>query len=299
MKQSVIITICFSLLLSMPVSAYDWEDLKKDWHEISNTIKRTAKAVDDIPDEVKDAAVSSSKNLLKEDSLKEEVLIGQTISGRLLGASNLVKDDDLQRYVNNVGSWVASQSERTYLKWHFGVIDSDDINAFAAPGGYVFLTKGLYQTLNSEAELAAVLAHEISHVLQKHHLKLLKHSSWIELGRVAAEYQLGEYKLGEFNKYIDSLLGNGAEIMARGLDKYAELEADEMGVVLIARSGYNAYALPIVLQQIGHASEISPYDVRLLFKTHPHPNTRLDNLLSSMDGFSDDGLMLERRFYRF
>lgn len=190
-------------------------------------------------------------------------------------------------------------SVRTLLfKWHFGVIESDDINAFAAPGGYVFLTKGLYKTLNNEAELAAVLAHEISHVLQKHHLKLLKHSSWVELARIAAEYQLGEYKLGEYSKHLDTLLGSGAEIMARGLDKYAELEADEMGVVLTARAGYNAYALPIVLQQIGHASEKSPYDVRLLFKTHPHPNVRLNNLVSSMDGFSDDGLMLENRFYR-
>jgi len=93
-------------------------------------------------------------------------------------------------------------------------------------------------------------------------------------------------------------LGSGAEIMARGLDKFAELEADEMGVVLIARAGYNAYALPIVLQQIGHASENSRYDVRLLFKTHPHPNVRLNNLVSSMEGFDDDGLMLENRFYR-
>jgi predicted Zn-dependent protease len=298
MKNLLFIVVYFLLLLSVPVSAYDWDDLKKDWQDISNTVKKTVKAVDDIPDEYKDAAVSTSKNLLTEDSLKEEVFIGKAISGRLLGASHLVKDDKLQRYVNKVGGWVAAQSERTYLEWHFGVIDSDDINAFAAPGGYVFLTKGLYQTLNSEAELAAVLAHEIGHVLQKHHLKLLKHSSWIELGRIAAEYQLGEYKLGEFNEYIDSMMGNGAEIMARALDKHAELEADEMGVVLIARAGYNAYALPIVLQQIGHASESSEYDVRLLFKTHPHPNVRLDNLVSSMQGFSDDGLMLENRFYR-
>lgn len=293
MKKLLTMAMCLSILLTVPVLAYDWEEFKSDLKKFTNTVKKTAKAVDDIPDEVKDAAVSTSKKLLTKDSLEQEILIGKTISGRLLGASHLVDDPKLQRYVNRVGSWIAEQSERSELKWHFGVLDSDDINAFAAPGGYVFLTKGLYKTLNSEAELAAVLAHEISHVLQKHHLKLLKQSSLVELGRIAADYQLGDY-----SKYIDNLLGGGAEIMARGLDKFAELEADEMAVVLTARAGYNGYALPIVLQQIGHASESSQYDVRLLFTTHPHPNVRLNSLVTSMDGFSDEGVMLENRFYR-
>lgn len=293
MKKIILLAFLFSTLTSISVFAYDWNEFKSDLIKFTKTVKETAKAVDEIPDDVKEAAVSTSKTILTDKSLEEEKFIGQTISGRLLGASHLVDDKKLQRYVNKVGGWVAAQSERTELTWHFGVIESEDINAFAAPGGYVFLTKGLYQTLNSEAELAAVLAHEISHVIQKHHLKLLKRSSWIELGRIAAEYRLGEY-----SDLVDNALGSGAEIMARGLDKFAELEADEMGVVLIARAGYNAYALPIVLQQIGHASENSRYDVRLLFKTHPHPNVRLNNLVSSMEGFDDDGLMLENRFYR-
>jgi Zn-dependent protease with chaperone function len=74
----------------------------------------------------------------------EEARIGQQIAGNLLGAAPLVRDDGLQRYVNQVGRWVALQSERPDLNWHFGVIESEDLNAFAAPGGYIFLTKGLY-----------------------------------------------------------------------------------------------------------------------------------------------------------
>lgn len=159
-------------------------------------------------------------------SPEEETRIGRQISGNLLGAVPLVRDDKLQRYVNLVGNWVALQSGRKDIAWHFGVLDTEDINAFAAPGGYVFVTKGLYRRLNSEAELAGVLGHEIAHVSQKHHLKVLKQSSLIgALGQVASS------KAKDSDQAVQNLIGNGAEIMARGLDKNAEFEADRIGVV--------------------------------------------------------------------
>ena len=107
-------------------------------------------------------------------STADEIRIGQQIAGNLLGAVPLVRDDGLQRYVNVVGNWVVAQAGRTELPWRFGVLDTEDINAFSAPGGYVFITLGLYRQLDSEAELAGVLGHEIAHVTQKHHLKVLK-----------------------------------------------------------------------------------------------------------------------------
>ena len=111
---------------------------------------------------------------LTDYSDEDEAAIGRQIAGNLLGAAPLVKDKLLQKYVNNVGRWVASQSERPDLAWHFGVINSNDINAFAAPGGYIFVTLGLYRVLNDESELAGVLAHEVGHVIRKHHLKILQ-----------------------------------------------------------------------------------------------------------------------------
>ena len=110
------------------------------------------------------AAPANSINW-KNPSREEEIALGRNITGSLLGAAPLVKDDALQQYVNKVGRWVASQSERADLPWKFGVIESADINAFAAPGGYVLITKGLYQKLTNEAQLAGVLGHEIAHVL--------------------------------------------------------------------------------------------------------------------------------------
>ena len=115
-------------------------------------------------------------------SKAEEIALGREITGSLLGAAPLVKDEALQKYVNQVGRWVANQSERADLPWKFGVIDSADLNAFAAPGGYVLLTKGLYLKMQSEAQLAGVLGHEIAHVVKKHQLKVLQKQQLLGYG---------------------------------------------------------------------------------------------------------------------
>lgn len=226
-------------------------------------------------------------------SQEEEVAIGKQIAGNLLGASPLVKDKRLQKYINNVGRWVASQSERPDLPWHFGVIESKDINAFAAPGGYIFVTRGLYQQLQNEAALAGVLAHEIGHVIRQHHLKILQQSSLVALGGEALSRQVGN------NEKVQKLIGSGAEVVARSLDKNAEFEADSIAVVLSARAGYDPFSFPEVLQGIGHIAR-DDNSVELLFKTHPHPDERLDKLNVAMDDRLDNikGLTLDKRFYR-
>ncbi len=130
--------------------------------------------------------------MVKGTSTEEEIAIGQEIAGRLLGAAPLVKDERLQRYVNEVGRWLSLQSRRTDLNWYFGVLDSEDINAFAAPGGFIFLTKGLYRKLHYEAELAGVLGHEIGHVVKRHHLNIIKKSKAIDMGSSLLSQKLGK-----------------------------------------------------------------------------------------------------------
>lgn len=223
----------------------------------------------------------------------EEIAIGRQIAGNLLGASPLVKDARLQKYVNRVGAWVASQSERPDLPWHFGVIQSDDVNAFAAPGGFIFVTRGLYRLLQNEADLAGVLGHEIGHVIRQHHLKILQQSKLVDLGGKALSKEVGG------SDKVQQLIGSGAEIVARSLDKNAEFEADRIGVVLATRAGYDAYGLPGVLQQIGHFAK-DEGSVALLFKTHPHPDDRLAQLDGAMGERFDrvTGATLAARFYR-
>lgn len=263
-------------LLMFDAAAFDLGDLEK-------------KLKTELP--VNPKVLEAAKELKGPDE-SEEIAIGRQIAGNLLGAAPLVKDAKLQKYVNQVGMWVASQSERPDLPWHFGVIQSTDVNAFAAPGGYVFVTLGLYRMLQNEADLAGVLGHEIGHVIRKHHLKLLQQSKLVDLGGKALAKQSGSDK-------VQQLIGSGAEIVARSLDKDAEFEADRIGVVLATRAGYDAYGLPSVLQQIGHISG-DQSSVALLFKTHPLPDDRLAKLDSAMGERFDKvkGLDVANRFYR-
>jgi predicted Zn-dependent protease len=140
-----------ALLAALPASA--WELPKK---LNLNKIIETAKDVK--------AAVGTPEE-------EEERAMGQDFAATLLGASPLLDNADVQKYVNRVGLYVALQGTRPNLAWRFGVIDNPNVNAFATPGGYVFITRGLLERLNSEAELAGALAHLIALVQRNHLLK--------------------------------------------------------------------------------------------------------------------------------
>jgi len=200
----------------------------------------------------------------------EEIAVGREVAGRTLGAAPLVADAELQAYVNRVGRWVAMQSERPDLPWHFGVLDTSSVNAFAAPGGYVLITRGLYEMLNNEAQLAGVLGHEIGHIVQRHHVKVMQQSALVSAGARAAQRS-------DRSLLVNNLIGTGAEVMARGLDKDAEFEADRIGVVLAARAGYSPYGLVEVLHLLA-ARTSDDASLALLFKTHPAPGERLTQL---------------------
>jgi predicted Zn-dependent protease len=217
--------------------------------------------------------VVKSVGNLREVKEPEEIQIGQSMTETLLGARPLYDDAELQHYVNEVGLWVAQQSDRPNLPWHFGVNDSDHINAFATPGGFIIITKGMMKLLRNEAELAGVLGHEVAHVNQKHHLKALRKSAFASL--------LGEGAAGVANssraELVKSLAGPTKELYARGLDKSDEFEADRMGVVFATRAGYDPYGLPAVLTTLASADPNDTY-LTLLYKTHPLPQARLDKL---------------------
>lgn len=203
-------------------------------------------------------------------SEQEELGMGREIAGRMLGAAPLVNDAALQTYVNRVGRWVAVQSERPDLPWRFAVIDTPSINAFAAPGGYVMLTRGLYEILDNEAQLAGVLAHEIAHVVRRHHVTVMQKSAALSAGAQIAQRD-------NRSALINNMIGTGAEVFARGLDKSAEYEADAIGVILAARAGYNPFGLIDVLHKLA-ARGSADGSLALLFKTHPLPGDRLDQL---------------------
>lgn len=243
--------------LSAPVAAFDF-DLGK--------LKETATKIKQARGKV---------------SREDEIEIGGLVTSNLLGAAPLVDDADVQRYVNNVGLWVALQSERPDLPWKFGVMASDNINAFAAPGGYIIITRGLFLNLNSEAELAGVLGHEIGHVVRRHHLNALQKNARLDLLGDALQVAARDKSHRDQQK-LGKLINAGTQLYARGLDRDDEYEADRLGVVYAARAGYDPYALLNVLATLDSINTDSP-KIALLTKTHPPFAERLQRLDGVMD----------------
>lgn len=216
--------------------------------------------------------VNKGKDAVTTIDEPKEIEIGSGMASTLLGAAPLVDNEALQRYVNRIGLWIAMQTERPDLPWRFGVIDTESINAFAAPGGFVFVTKGLFMSFRDEAELAGVLAHEIGHVLRRHHLEAIRKNAQVGLVKDVA-LMFAEKK----GANIDLLINTGMELYAKGLDKDDEYESDLIGIVLAARAGYDPYGLNGVLMTLDN---INPADgaVALMFKTHPSAGDRLRRL---------------------
>jgi predicted Zn-dependent protease len=213
------------------------------------------------------------KGLSGKISPEEERAFGREAAATLLGAEPALADAVVQRYVNRVGLWVALQSERPELAWRFAVLDDPDVNAFAAPGGYVFVTKGLLQLLESEAELAGALGHEVAHVVRKHHLKALTKDK-----RMSAFTGLASDKIGgddpRKREMAAKVLSGVKTLYSRGLDKKDEIQADRDGVVIAARAGYDPSGLVSVVQKLD-GLDPGAAGVALLFKTHPSPADRL------------------------
>ena len=203
-----------------------------------------------------------------------------------LGASRLHADANLQRYVNRVGRWLALHSDRPDLPWSFGVIDTDTVNAFAMPGGSIIVSSGLLRRLASESELAGVLAHEIVHVVKRHHVTALQASAqgefWGSLGRdVAAEaasrrgggalaHQARTWAAGAAEKLIKD------GFFLRPLDRSMEYEADALAVTLATRAGYDPYGLAAALQML--AQYKGDADGASVVSTHPPADERLAEL---------------------
>ena len=206
-----------------------------------------------------------------------EIEIGRQLAAVLLGSKPLHPDAALQRYVNQLGRWLSLQSARPQLPWAFGVLDDPGFNAFAAPGGYVFVTKGLIDRVD-EAELAGILAHEITHVTDRHHLQALRTKARAGLATQLLGSQLNSNVGGAVSAQLVAL---GRDLYSSGLDQGDEFEADRNGVALAASGGFDPYGLPSVLQQLRSAAPDNPL-FSLSLRTHPAPHLRLEQLEQAM-----------------
>jgi len=257
-KRALLLAVAAAIAAMPAVAGIDWEKLKK----LGETAK-DVKAAFGTPEE------------------EEERQLGADVAATLLGASPTLANPAVQKYVNRVGLWVALQGTRPDLPWRFAVIDNPNVNAFATPGGYVFITKGLLDQLQSEAELAGALAHEIAHVEKMHHLKAIKKDARLKLLGKGATQALKKRTDAEEMERLNQVGTVTKGLYARGLDKADEFEADRVGAVLAARAGYDPYGLAQVLQTLDSVNPSSS-QFALLFKTHPKPSERLAQLDKSL-----------------
>ncbi len=234
---------------------------------------------------------------LSPEEQQDELALGPQIAGRVLGAAPLYNDPAAQHRVNAIGRWVASQTYRPDYPWTFAIIDLDEYNAFAAPGGYVFMTRGLYDVLQSDDEVAAVLAHEMSHVVQRDQYNVVRKQKRAKIGTDIASGMLVD-RVGNsggvggmLSKTAASYLAKfGATLVLTHFDQAVEYRADDAAEVYLVRAGYNPLAMYAVLQKLAGVSTSSKR-LSTLTKSHPSASARLDNLdkqgLTAMATYTD------------
>jgi predicted Zn-dependent protease len=217
-------------------------------------------------------------------SEKEEIELGRQEHKKIVAQYGVYRDQDLQTYVTKVGERVAKLSSRPDLEYHFTILDSDEINAFALPGGFIYVTRGILTHMNSESELAAVLGHEIAHVTQKHALSRQNRGKALDvLNTVAtavAGYQLGQVAASGMSE-LGGLFGG---VLLTGYSREFELEADEVGAQYMAAAGYNPEAMLDTIEILKAKDRIEIQQARLenreprvyhgFLSTHPDHDTR-------------------------
>jgi predicted Zn-dependent protease len=199
----------------------------------------------------------------------EEIRLGASVSQTVRARYGVVQDPAVHRYLAMVGALLVQKSTRPKLPFTFIVLDTDGVNAFAAPGGFVHITRGALALMSSEAELAGVLAHEIVHVTEKHTIKAVQKSKAIQMG--AQETVTGNPEL--FKKIVDKM----SEMVLAGFGRSEELESDKVGVVLADAGGYAPAGLSDFLKRLSERNK-GATEKQGLFASHPEMQDRLDRI---------------------
>jgi predicted Zn-dependent protease len=217
--------------------------------------------------------------LISED---EEIEQGRSYHPEIIKTYGLYDDPELQEYVSRIGQNLAGKSHRSNLKFHFTVIDSAEINAFALPGGYIYITRGIMAYLDSEAELAGVLGHEIGHVTARHSVRQQAGQFASNLLGVLISATTGQSSLGDLSQQLSTGL-------IRGYGREHELEADRLGAEYLHKTGYDPDNM---LEVIGVLKDQEVYETELakrenrtpntyhgVYSTHPHNDDRLKTVV--------------------
>ena len=202
----------------------------------------------------------------------DEIAMGREASQEVEQTLGLVEDAELQAYVSRIGLAMAKQSERPNLPWKFGVVDDHTPNAFALPGGPIYLTRGMVTLMRSEAEMASVLGHEIGHVTARHSVSQISKQQLAQLG-----LGLGGL-LSERVRQYGGLLGTGMSLLFLQHSREAEREADDLGFRYALDRGYAASEMSDVFRSLERLSSPERSALPTFLASHPSPGARVETI---------------------
>lgn len=258
-------------------------DLSKSIDITSTFIQETSKASRPISDE-------------------EEYYIGRAVCARLFQSYPLSENSRLTTYINLIGKTLALQSEKPFIfgDYHFAVLDTNEINAFACPGGIILITRGMIKLAKDEDELAAILAHEIAHINHRDSIDSIKQSRWTEalsiIGKKAAEQYGSEELVKLVNIFEASIEDIIKTLVVNGYSRTQEYAADEKALIYLAKAGYNAEALIRVLEKLSSFERISKIG---FIRTHPDNEDRINNIKYKIPQSNIDTKAFQKRTARF
>ena len=239
------------------------------------------------PDSKEGKIISGATQVLssaKDMDYSTERTIGESLALESLQRfGKPVNNESLQQYVNLVGTAVAANSKRPTIPYQFAVLDSPVQNAFAAPGGVIFISKALVGIIDNEAELAAVLAHEVGHVAAKHAISSIRRTQFLQgVGTITAATMKGDK-----GKQFESMIGDLQSVLFdKGLDKGMEFEADAAAMETAYRTGYDPRGMITVLKKL-QKIEASSVKKGSWFSTHPPLAERIEKLEAQLDKYPD------------
>ena len=198
----------------------------------------------------------------------QEIAMGQSNDPQIVATMGLYPDEEWQAYIQELGESLAKKSERPHLPWTFRVIDDPVVNAFALPGGYIYVTRGILSHFNSEAELVSVLGHEIGHVTGRHGVERLSKAQLATVG-IGVAAVANE----DFRRYA-GLAQQGLELLFLKFSRDDEREADDLGLRYLVSDGYNPYEMPKVFNTLDRVSAAHGARTPGWLATHPAPANR-------------------------
>jgi beta-barrel assembly-enhancing protease len=203
-------------------------------------------------------------------SLEKEIALGGQIAAEFEQTARLVEDPVITEYVDRIGQNIVKHSDAK-VPFHIKVVDTDEVNAFAFPGGYFYVNKGLILAARNEAELAGVMAHEISHVTARHATERMSKGQYLQLAAIPALFVGGYWaQMG-----IQNALGLGINLELMGITRGSEREADQLGIQYLWNSGYDPNAFVSFFEKMQEDEKSKPGRLAGWFRTHPSTQDRI------------------------